>query len=230
MKALRQFGTPLMLGFLSSFSRSPGQAIEKSKNSFVGHATIVVGVSVDDDGTVHVMYRDSNNPPDTYDTQTLTEFLTPRYGPERMKHLKTLPGITDTLWMGKMRSDEKTKEALTNKHWNKTGQSKQAHIGDLEREIQGEKNIGRFVEKWVKDRETELADSKQPGEVLQQEMELAVAQSKLDQLFQMDIESQKNILRSLDNVADVERKHEEIIQAARMLGLDARNALRNSRQ
>jgi len=78
------------------------------------HSVLVAGVT-EENGTTYVMYRDGNQPDETYDIQTLEEFLTPRVIPAIQRELQREPDSRDTMWTVKLDTSDQMRDTLTNR-------------------------------------------------------------------------------------------------------------------
>jgi len=132
IRLVNQLGTPLLLGFETRYTRTgfgaaadtsprlqreltarsvtPGRPVQQLHG---GHAAIVAGVT-EENGTVYVMYRDPHHEDGTYDTQTLEEFLTPRFIPAIRTSLGREPSQKDWLRATNMRGNDTMRGLLTN--------------------------------------------------------------------------------------------------------------------
>ena len=134
MYFVEHFGTPLRIGLHTRYTRtghgawadtdpavhsrlssqSPntrGPTIEDLKED---HCVLIAGIT-EDNGETYVIYSDGHHSDQTYDIQTLDEFLTPRFIPAIRNTFKREPDSRDVLWYEKMDMSDQMRDAVTNR-------------------------------------------------------------------------------------------------------------------
>ena len=132
MKIVNDLGTPLMLGLETQYTRTGfgpradtdpeyhRQLIARSvprgtSIDVIGgpHATLVAGVT-EENGTIYVMYRDPYQDDNTYDIQTLDEFLTPRLKSAIETMLQRPPNSSDVMTLKSLQTSDAARRSVTN--------------------------------------------------------------------------------------------------------------------